>query len=189
MLGPGEFRALVESFVRSALRLESRRYTDVEDERPELRAFLAGDLPEIYEWQPNDWAVMAARQRSMGRPIRRVRVMDDPLTDYNRYMIYTGRGNVTAGESIWYLARTEANRLDLPDHDFWIFDSERLVEMRFTEDGRSLGHDLITDPAIVARHEDWVHRALDAATPSVDYLAEDPTRAWPPVRLGAVKGT
>jgi hypothetical protein len=131
---------------------------------------------------------MVGRHAAAGRPFRRVRVMDEPLTDYNRFMIWTARRNVAAGESIRFLAMADANKLDLPDHDFWVFDSSRLVELRFTDDGRPLGHDLITDAEIVARHEEWINRAFAAATPYVDYLAEDPTRAWPPVRLEAAKG-
>lgn len=104
-------------------------------------------------------------------------------------MIYSGHWNVTAGEDVRYLSRADANALDLPDHDFWVFDSARMTELRFTDDGRLLGQDLITDPEIVAQHEEWVQRGFAAATPSADYVAEDPTRAWPPIRLGAAKGT
>ncbi len=188
VLTNGGFQAQFERFERSALRLEMRRHTDIPDERPEFRAFLAGELPEEREWEQDWWTEMTTRHAAAGHEFRRVRVMDDPLTDYNRYMIYTGHRNVTLGEDIRYLARAEANALDLPDHDFWVFDSARLVELRFTEDGRFIGQDLIVDPAIVARHEEWIRRGLAAATPAADYVAEDPTRAWPPIRLGALRG-
>jgi hypothetical protein len=189
MLDPEEFRALFDAFLQGALRLESCRGTDMEDERAEREAFLAGELPEVYIWEPDSWTRMIARHVAEHRKLQRVRVVADPLTDYNRYMIYTGRATAELGEDIRYLPQADANRLELPDHDFWVFDSTRLVELRFTADGRALGHDLITEPAVVARHEAWVRRALAAAVPSADYIADDPTRAWPPVRLGAVKGT
>jgi uncharacterized protein DUF6879 len=179
------FGDLFRSAERSVMRLENRRRTDMADERDELRAFLAGTLPDPYPWERTWWTDMVARHVEAGRAFRRVRVVEDSLTDYNRYMIYTGSWNVTAGEDLRYLARAEANRLDLPDHDFWVFDSVRLCELRFTGDGRPLPHDLITDPDIVARHEEWILRALGAATRSADYVAEDPTRAWPPIRLMA----
>jgi hypothetical protein len=188
-LSAEEFAAQFQAAERSLLRLEMRRHTDVVEERPQLRAFLAGELPEVCEREPNWFSEMVGRHAAAGRPFRRVRVMDDPLTDYNRFMIWGGRSNVANGEDIRYLAMAEANKLDLPDHDFWVFDSARLVELRFTDDGRPLEHDLITDLDTVARHEEWINRAFAAATPSVDYVAEDPTRAWPPIRLGAAKGT
>ena len=98
-------------------------------------------------------------------------------------MIFSARRNVEAGEDIRFLSRSVANGLDLPDHDFWVFDSIRMVELRFTADGRPLGHDLVTDPAIVARHSRWLERAFAEATPWVDYVAEDPTRELPPIKL------
>jgi hypothetical protein len=177
------FDDLFLSAESSVQRLENRRITDMVDERDELRAFLAGELPDPYPWEPTWWTEMVARHIEAGRVFRRVRIVEEPLTDYNRYMIYTGSWNVTAGEDLRYLARAEANRLDLPDHDFWVFDSVRLCELRFTGDGRLLGYDLITDPDLVARHEQWIQRAFAAATPAADYVAEDPTRAWPPIRV------
>lgn len=189
MISPDEFLGLFDDFQHSAVRLESRSNSDIVAERDELRAFLAGDLPVAYPWSETDWTRMVARQTAAGHELERVRVMDDPLTDYNRYMIYTSRWNARAGESIRFLARAEANALDLPDHDFWVFDSARVVELRFTHDGRLLGHDLIDDSPVVAQHEAWIRRGLAAATPRDDYLAHDPTRAWPPIRLRTAKGT
>ena len=184
------FQDLFCSAQHSVLRLEMRRHTDIPSERPEIATFLAGEQPEVRApWAPNWWTEMLSAHTAAGRPFRRVRVMDDPLTNYNRYMIWSGSRNVAAGEDIRYLARAEANKLDLPDHDFWVYDTARLAELRFTDDGRVVGYDLFTDLDTVARHEEWINRAFAAATPYVDYLAEDPTRAWPPVRLeAAAKG-
>lgn len=188
VLSDDAFNALFVSAEVSVLRLESRRHTDIPGERADLEAFLAGELPEVRQWEHNWFTRMVSSHAEAGRPFRRVRVMDDPLTDYNRFMIYTGSRNVAVGEDIRYLSRAAANALDLPDHDFWVFDSARLAELRFTDDGRFIGQDLITDPAIVARHEEWIQQGLAAATPATAYVAEDPTRAWPPIRVVA-KGT
>ena len=136
------FSALFAIAERSVLRLESRRHTEIESERVRLRAFLADQLPAVREWAPDGWTDMVGQHTVVGRPFRRVRVMDDPLTDYNRYMIWSGSHNVRSGEEVRYLACADANALDLPGHDFWVFDSARLVELRFTDDGRPLDHDL-----------------------------------------------
>lgn len=188
-LTPDQFIARFDTYERSALRLESRNHTAVPAERAELQAFLSGELSEVRNWEHDDWTRMVTRQVSAGRPMRRVRVMDDPLTVYNRFMIYCGHRGVSLGEDVRYLVRADANALDLPDHDFWVLDSARLIELRFTADGRPLRHDLITDPDVVARHEEWIHRALAAAMPSTDYVGEDPTRAWPPIKLGLTEGS
>ncbi len=90
------------------------------------------------------------------------------------------RGNAEGGEDIRYLLQSRAHELDLPDHDFWVFDSEILVLMRFTGDDRPLPHEVVTDPELVARHEAWIDLAMQHATPYGEYLAQDPTREDPP---------
>jgi hypothetical protein len=176
------FYALFDGFHTSGLRLESRAHTNVPDEQEEVRKFLAGQLSHDRVDLPKFWTDMLNHHAEHGRTLRRVRVMDDPLTDYNRYMIFSARRNVAAGEDIRFLPRRTANALDLPDHDFWVFDSVRLVELRFSADGRPLGHDLIVDAAIAARHYQWIEKAYAAATPWADYIAEDPSREAPPPR-------
>jgi hypothetical protein len=182
-----EFFALFQGFTRSARRLESRSHTHIEEEQPRLRAFLAGELPETCEWEATAWTEMVARQTAAGRPFQRVRVMDEPMSDYNRYLLYRTPYNLGAGEDIRYLGRDRANALDLPDHDFWVFDSEVVCLLRFTADGRPIGHDVIADPGLAARHEEWIFRAFGAATPYEQYVEADPTRVQPPIRVGATK--
>ncbi len=181
-----EFSELFESFERTAVRLEARPRTDVPSERADVEAFLAGRLPPRREREPDDpWSAMTERKAAAGSPLTRVRVMDEPLTDYNRFMVYCARASVHHGEDIRFLTLDTAAALDLPDHDFWVFDSARLVELRFTGDDRPLDHDLITDPDLVARHGAWFERAFAAAVPWADYLAEDPSREEPPVRIAS----
>jgi hypothetical protein len=182
-----EFFELFQRFTRSARRLESRSHTHIGEEQPRFREFLAGKLPERCELHQSTWTEMVARQTAAGRPFQRVRVMDQPLTDYNRYLIYRTPYNLAAGEDIRYLDRDQANRLDLPDHDFWVFDSEIVCLLRFTADGRPIGHDVIVDRELAARHEAWILRAREAAIPYDEYVAADPTRMMPPARAGATK--
>jgi hypothetical protein len=190
ILSAEEFHEQFCTAERSVMRLEMRRHTNIPTEQPELRAFLAGERPEQRGWDlPSWWTDMVSVHKAAGHVFRRVRVMDNPLTDYNRFMIWSAPRNVEAGEDIRFLAMADGNKLDLPDHDFWVYDSARLVELRFTDDGRVVGYDLFTDLDSVARQEEWINRAFAAATPYADYVAEDPTRAWPPVRLEeAAKG-
>lgn len=188
VLSTAEFTALFEQAEHSLLRWECRRSTDVPDERAEFADFRAGRLPVRPEPQPDGWTRMVARHVAAGRNVRRVRVVDEPPTAYQRYMTWWGQHQSQTGEDLRYLARGRANGLDLPDHDFWVLDTRRVIELRFTADGRPLQHHVVEDADIVAQHGDWVGRAFAAATPGAEYLAEDLTRAWPCVRLGAAKG-
>jgi len=104
-----------------------------------------------------------------GRRVERVRVVSDPPSDYARWLLAGTALNVAAGEDIRYLPRREAIRLQLPDHDFWIFDDDRLAVMHFDDDDRFHGAEIVTDPTVVARHRRWQDVAMRAATPYSDY--------------------
>jgi len=187
VLSAEEFNELFRGFSRSARRLESRSHTHIDAEQPRFRAFLAGELPATCEWEPTPWTDMVGRQTGAGRTFQRVRVMSQPLSEYNRYLLYRTPYNLGAGEDIRYLERDRANAMGLPDHDFWVFDSSLICFLRFTADGRLIGYDTVDDPGIVAWHEDFILRALDVATPYDEYVAADPTRIRPPIRLGTTK--
>ncbi|MER5356417.1 DUF6879 family protein [Kitasatospora sp. NPDC002551] len=75
MLDGTEFGRLFESFQHTAFRLETLDLYDVEEEREEFEAFLAGD-PTPPEWTDNPWV------RSMtdhGKTVARVHVLTSPL--------------------------------------------------------------------------------------------------------------
>ncbi|MEU9102121.1 DUF6879 family protein [Streptomyces sp. NPDC048361] len=59
-----------------------------------------------------------ARADRTGKRFERVRLVDDPPTDGQRYLLASGLGNVDAGEDIRNLVRADAERLGLPDGDF-----------------------------------------------------------------------
>lgn len=175
------FGRLFRTFQRSARRLETRDcYRDPEEDEA-LARFLAGS--------PEDPGYVASREYWLSGTIRaavdadqrfaRVRVVPEPLTPYLRFGLFHCRFNVDAGEDIRYLARDRANALDLPGHDFWLFDDERLALLWFTTDDRLLGAQIVTEPAVVRQHARWLDRAEAHATPYRDYLAAAPARAMP----------
>lgn len=91
-----------------------------------------------------------------GKRFSRVRVVDQPVTDYQRWMIWTGRWNIEAGEQITYLTRDTAGQLAIPvTHDWWLLDDEWLLMMRYTAAGEIDSKEMITEPGIVVRHREW----------------------------------
>jgi len=61
-----------------------------------------------------------------------------------------------AGEDIRYLERDRAETAGLPQEDYWLFDSCKLVIMRFDEtDNRFLEAEVIEDPGMIAQHNHW----------------------------------
>lgn len=178
-----EFGRLFTSFGQTARRLEVRDRYDVEGERPYIARWQAGlqDDREHLDRYRSPWLDVVRANVAQGRIYQRVRVFSEPLTDYLRYALRGTRQTVAAGEDIRYLPRARANELDLPDHDFWLFDDRRLVLLAFTADDRPLGGLLITEPHVVGQYAAWLDRAAEHSMPYVDFLAEDPGREHPAV--------
>lgn len=180
-----KFAELFRNVRFSARHMENRDRYDVPGEHDEFRRFLAGDWTENDERRERSgWERTVRGMIERGGRVERVRVVPEPLTDYLRFELFGCRLNVEFGEDVRYLARTDAVRFDLPDHDFWVFDAATLVLLRFTADDRPLAHEVVTDPELVARHERWMDIAMTRATPYANYLAQDPTRERPPVVRG-----
>lgn len=113
----------------------------------EYAAFLAGARSDKDLEDPD----YAARRRQVdeGKRFERVRIVDDPPTDGQRFLMYRARLNTAAGEDVRWLPRRDAARLGLPVVDFWLFDSGTLVTLRFDEDDEILGVTVTAEPADV----------------------------------------
>jgi hypothetical protein len=178
-----EFGQLFQSFKYTARRLEGRgRYNDPEEEVA-LQRFLNGQAEDQeYVADRDYWLDGTVRPAvAAGKIFQRVRLVADPLTQYQRFGLRNCRDNVAAGEDIRYLTRAEANRLDLPDHDYWLFDGQ-LAMLWFTHDDRLLGAQWVADQEVTQQHEQWLNTALNAAAPYGEFLAADPSRDRPGVR-------
>jgi Domain of unknown function (DUF5753) len=86
---------------------------------------LAGE-PDDLPWM-QDWLTMIREATNEGRRFTRVQAVSLPLTDYNRFGLAVSRHNNAAGEDIRYLTRDQAKAVELPNHDYWLFDSRKLV--------------------------------------------------------------
>jgi len=138
-------------------------------ETPLLRAWLAGE-PDDLAWM-RGWLDNIRAIRRAGKEFGRVRMLSEPLTDYLRWQMTITPTNIAAGEDIRLLPASRAKDLELPTHDFWLFDDERLALMHFGESG-FLGAEMVTDHDTVARHRAWRDTAVGNAVP---YSAADPS--------------
>jgi hypothetical protein len=53
----------------------------------------------------------------------------------------------SAGEDIRYLARDQAEAAELPNHEYWLFDSRKLVRMHFDDADVFRGAEIVEEPA------------------------------------------
>ena len=111
---------------------------------------------------------------AIGRTFARVRVVDLPMNDWTRYGYAVAAHNVAAGEDIRYLDRKDA--AGLPEFDYWLLDSSRLIIMRFDETDRFMGGELVEDPAQIVQANYWRDAAWHKAVPRDDFASEPPVR-------------
>jgi hypothetical protein len=78
------------------------------------------------------WLNLVRETTGQGRRFARVRVVSLPLTDYSRFGVWCAQFTNAAGDDIRYLARDRAVRENLPEHDYWLFDSRTLLRMHTT---------------------------------------------------------
>lgn len=169
MIEPGpEFGQLFRSFKHTAFRLETRDLYRSANEAKAFDQFSAGE-PVDMDWFQN-WLSMIREATAEGRRFSRVRVVSTPLTDYSRFGIFCAEHTNQAGEDIRYLRRDDAS--GLPDYDYWLFDSSKLVRMHFDDDENFLGGKLIEDLAEIVQHNYWRDAAWHRAVRRDDFADE-----------------
>jgi hypothetical protein len=171
-LADSDFLAAVHDFEYTAFRLELQPAYAVPEEDELYAAWLRGEagsalsVPELAEWYER-----VAGHVARGARVTRVRVQQDPPTDYQRFERWLDRWNIPAGERMRYMTESVAFTAGLlPDagrlSDWWLLDSSRLVVLRFGDDGRRTGNEIITDPVVVLQACKWrdlaVHHSIRA---------------------------
>ncbi|MFF7023896.1 DUF6879 family protein [Streptomyces klenkii] len=151
---------LFEDFEHSAWRLETQRGYASDRLSPRWGPFQRGEALGYDPSQP--WHANVRRQTGRGKRFERVRLVDDPPTEGQRFLLASGLGNVEAGEDIRNMYRADAVRIGLPEYDFWLFDSRTVVEFVFDGQGQDLGVRVREDARAVihacqARDAAWHH--------------------------------
>jgi hypothetical protein len=125
-----------------------------------------------------NWLTMIRDATSEGRRFARVRVVSLPLTDYSRFGHAVAQHNNAAGEDIRYLTRDQAEPASLPNHDYWLFDSRKLAMMRFDDEDRFLGAEIVAEPAEIVQHNYWRDTAWHHAVRRDDFATEQHLRRF-----------
>lgn len=170
MLIGDDFSRLFRSFEHTAFRLEVRESYNAPREEESFRRFKAGETVDL-SWAES-WYSMIRGATAEGRRFARVRVVSVPLSDYSRFGLWAARRTNEVGEDIRYLPRDVATRLDLPDHDYWLFDSRLLVRMHFGEADKFQGGEVIEDAAEIVKHNYWRDVAQHYATDRDEFEAK-----------------
>lgn len=118
------------------------------------------------EWDLGDpWCQGRREQSALGKRFERVRILDEPPTEGQRYLLDNARRNAAVGEDIRVLRRDKADELLLPAEDFWIFDSRVDALLLFDGSDGMTGVELITTPVDVLRYVQVREAAWHHAVP------------------------
>lgn len=165
-IGNDEFGRLLAGFRRTAFHMETRPFYVIPSEQPVLERFLTGtpeQPPDVGWWR--EWLSQVDSLTRQGKHVGRVRVLDEPPTDYQRWLLWAGPWHAAAGEDIRYIPRRRAGQAGLPlDHDWWLLDDEQVIRTRFTPGNAAREKTLITDPEAVAAYLAWRDTAVRYAT-------------------------
>lgn len=171
---PEDFDALFDRFHRTAFRLETLPSYDVGGAEAERIAAMRARRPIPERSVRSDpWlARIALTTVRDGKRWSRVRVMDEPLTDYQADELVAYIEAQAAGDSTSLVSRSQ-----VPGHgpDFWLFDAgtrdATAVVMRYDEQGRWLAAEHVTEPRQLQRLDDRRREVTAKAVPLNVFLA------------------
>lgn len=166
-----EFGEALHDFKHTAFRLELQDSYLEPEESDLFAAFLNGDpppattVPELDEWYRR-----TVDHIQQGARVERVRVQQDPPTDYQRFERWLDRWNLEAGETMRYLTRQRAHEIGLlpavGTNDWWLYDDSKLLIMHFDDQGHRIKNELTADPVAVNQACMWrdlaVHHSVRA---------------------------
>ncbi|MEI5102360.1 hypothetical protein RB200_32495 [Streptomyces sp. PmtG] len=160
-------------FEHTAWRLETQRGYATDRVSPNWSRWKTGEKLSYDPTSP--WHIKVRAKAEEGRRFARVRLVDDPPTEGQRFLLASGLGNVEAGEDIRNLYRSEAQRIGLPDFDFWLFDSRVLAQFVIDEDGVTVGVEVVEEPARVLAACQARDAAWHYAVPTREFQARVPS--------------
>lgn len=171
-----DFDALFDTFAHSAFRFEARpSYAVGGDEAVRIAAFREGRPRPERSVQTSPWmARIAVSTVVHGKSWSRVRVVDEPLTEYQRYQLESYKESQAVGERIRISTRSAGT--DAVGVDYWLFDGGTsaafAVVMHYGDNGAVQRRELVPagHPDVIGMHE-RAQELVDAAVDLNEFLA------------------
>ncbi|MFF8319320.1 DUF6879 family protein [Streptomyces bobili] len=170
LLDGDAWRRTFDSFEREAWRFEAQPAYTMPKEAENIARFLRGE-PKPADHNSR-WHERVRGFTASGRTIGRVRVVRQPLTEYQRYQFTWGiPGNIEAGENIRVLDVTQDDYgLPLSETDWWMFDEARIVHLNFRPDGTQINRELFTGS--ITPYMEWKRISLIHSVPFAEYAKD-----------------
>jgi hypothetical protein len=162
-----DLAALLQTFRRSAFRLETLEHYTVPQEVEWFATWRrTGRLPELTP-ENDPWLRTVSDHTRAGRVMQRVRVVSTPLTDYERFELALFPPSLEAGEDIRVISRSVFSSILRVNEDFWLFDSQTAIMLRYDSAGRFLS----AEPGQPSLCQRRCEEALAQSIPLKEYLA------------------
>ncbi len=162
-----ELKGLLASFQREALHLEMRDSYGTAAELPHLAKWEAGE-PDDTDWlQP--WFDTVRSGVHAGKIFRRLRIVSEPVSDYQKWVLRDSHLFVEAGEDIRWLPRSRVSTVALPGNDFWLFDDQVVVFLIFAPSGQVVDRQKTTDRTAVELCRAAFETAWKLSIPDSEY--------------------
>ncbi|MDN5918944.1 MAG: hypothetical protein L0I76_28250 [Pseudonocardia sp.] len=125
-------------------RVETLPYYNADSDGEDYRRFLTDPKATGPTVDKSGWLATLRSDTDGHKRWRRVRLVRDPLTDYERYSCTWGYpDNVAAGEDVRILQVTDESRLDQLVGDFFVVDNEHVVLTYYDAAGRHAGAEVV----------------------------------------------
>lgn len=175
-LARADLNACFDLFEHSAERLETlATYSAGGSEAERLLAFRLGLPRPERSVRTSPWLARIAETTAAGKAWRRIRVMDWPLSEYQRYQLVGYQEAAAAGDVIRIADRAAHPELATLERDFWLFDADGpqpfAAVMTYNQDGEYLGSEVTTITADIERCKAQLDLAARYSVPLDTYLA------------------
>jgi hypothetical protein len=159
-------RAELVQQTRDLLKLELRDNYKVDES--DLRAWRAGDYQAL-EVSYGGWRDAVAAMTAEGRSLRRVRVVSEPLSEYQQMSVRFSGPAVEAGEDLRWLPRRLVSTVALPGNDCFVLDRKAVMFNVLDGNDDRAEVQLSTEPAAVSFCIAAFQTAWELAIPHREY--------------------
>lgn len=150
---------------RPFLKLEFRDRYAIDDEL--FAAWRRGDKEAVNEYLA-PWLKQVETEIAAGRRLRRVRVVSEPLSEYQRTLFDISDFGVDAGEELRWLPRRLVSGLPLPGNDCFVMDDLVMFNVHGGND-EQVEIQLDRDPNLVEFCRNTFESAWDLAIPHGEF--------------------
>lgn len=127
-----DFDKLFEIFQEEAFRLETLSVYDVPEEIDAIKEFK--ETGKVINNIDDEWMNLL----KIGKPVKRLRLLSNPLSNYELFELEIYKSNIKCGEDIRVINR---NGFKEELQDFWIFDMKWIGIMIYDKNGKFIDMD------------------------------------------------